>query len=121
MTPEKEAHLPRRTAWWLRALYALPAVSALALVTLLVGDLIAALEAGAHPDEADEGLHHLFIFDLAWPIFLVGSLATLVAGLGALVASRFRRGVGLGRYAIWALGYAAVAVVTLFATGALEL
>jgi hypothetical protein len=96
-------------------------VSALALITLLIGDVIAAMEAGAHADETDEGLHHLFVFDLAWPIFLAGSVLTLAAGVGALLVGWLRRDRQATRFAAWSLGYIAVAVVVLFATGALEL
>jgi uncharacterized membrane protein len=106
---------PDRRRWWLAALYALLTISALALATLLIGDLIAQIEEGTGGE-----LHHLFVFDLAWPIFLVGSLATLAAGLGALVAWRLGPSPRLGRYAMWALGYVAVAIAIL-ATGALEL
>lgn len=78
-------------------LYAILIVSTAALATLLLRDLVAALEAGA-----DGGLHDLFVFDLAWPVFLIGSLATLVAGLAALIAGWLRQSSRLKRYATWA-------------------
>jgi hypothetical protein len=98
--------------WLLRVLYAILIVSAAALVTLLLGDVVPA---------SNESLRHLFVFDLAWPVFLIGSLATLVAGAGALIAGWLRRSPGLKRYAMWALGYAVIAVAVLFVVGGLEL
>ena len=54
-------------AWWsLRALYAILIVSAVALVILVLRDVVATLEA----DTGGE-LHDLFVFDLAWPVFLI--------------------------------------------------
>lgn len=104
-------------AWWLlRVLYAIPIVSAAALVILLLRDLVATLEAGTGGE-----LHHLFVFDLAWPVFLIGSLATLVAGVAALIAGLLRQSPGLKRYATWALAYTVIAVALLFAVGGFEL
>ena len=109
------------TPAWLWILYAVLVLSAVALAVILLGDLIAAIETGDHPDAAaDEGLHHLFIFDLAYPVFLVGSLVTLLAGIGALIVSVVRRVPGLRRFAVLALGFGAVAVAILFTQGAFE-
>ena len=107
--------------WWLTALYAVLAISALALATLLIGDVIAAIESGDHPGDDEGGLHHLFIFDLAYPVFLIGSMATLVAGIGTLVASVVRQSAPLRRYATIALAFALVATAVLALTGSLEL
>jgi hypothetical protein len=104
-------------AWWLfRVLYAILIISAAALVVLLLGDVIAAVEAGTGGE-----LHDLFVFDLAWPVFLIGSLATLVAGVAALIAGLLRQSPGLRRYATWALAYTVVAVALLFVVGGFEL
>jgi hypothetical protein len=104
-------------AWWLlRVLYAILIVSAAALVILLLSDVVATLEAGTGGE-----LHDLFVFDLAWPVFVIGSLATLVAGVAALIAGLLRQSPGLKRYATSALAYAAIAVALLFAVGFFEL
>lgn len=100
------------TGWVTYVLYAILIVATVALATLLVGELV---------PESNEELRHLFIFDLAWPVFLIGSLAVLLAGVGALVADRRRRSSDLRRYAAWALGYLVVALVVLFAVGGFEL
>jgi hypothetical protein len=112
---------PNRSRTWLRALYVLPIVSAVSLGILLLGDLIAAIEAGEHGADEDGGLHHLFVFDLAWPVFLFSAPATLMSGVAALVGSRLAPSVGFGRYAAWALGYVALALPLLLLIGALEL
>ena len=116
MRAADSADSPTRGVW---LLYAVPVISAVALLTLLAGDMIAALEAGEHAEAADEGLHHLFIFDLAWPVFLVATLASLALGIGSLLVSRGRP--ALRRFALVDLAYVAVAVAFLFVTGALEL
>jgi hypothetical protein len=103
-------------SWLLRLLYVILIVSATALVILLLGDVVATLEAGTGGE-----LHDLFVFDLAWPVFLLASLATLVAGVAALVASFLRRSPGLKRYATWALAYTIIAVALLFTVGGFEL
>jgi hypothetical protein len=94
--------------WLLRVLYAILIVSAAALVTALLGNLVPA---------SNESLRHLFVFDLAWAVFLFGSLATLGAGAGALIAGWLRRSPGLKPYAMWALGYAVIAVAAFFVAG----
>jgi hypothetical protein len=104
-------------AWWLsRVLYAILIVSAAALVVLLMRDVVATLEAPTGGE-----LHDLFVFDLAWPVFVIGSLATLVAGVAALIAGLLRRSPGLKRYGTWALAYAVIAVALLVAVGFFEL
>ena len=116
MTDARAAVRSVRPMW---LLYAVPIVSAIALVTLLIGDVIARLEAGEHPDETEGGLHHLFIFDLAWPVFLIATLGAILLGVGALFRSGGRP--SIRRFAVLDLAYVAVAVTALFLTGTLEL
>lgn len=98
--------------WLLRVLYAILIASAVALLTLLLGDLVATLEAGGEGE-----LHDLFVFELAWPVFLIGSLATLVAGVASLIVGWLRRSAGLKRYAWWAIGYVVIAVALVYVVG----
>ena len=93
------------SSWLLRGLYALLLLSALALATLVAGDIVYALKSGSeeHRDYP--------IFDLAWPVFLVSLPLTLLAGVGALVSGRLRGSVALTRYGAWSLGYCAFAVL----------
>jgi hypothetical protein len=99
--------------WWLRVLYATLLVSAVALVILVAGDVVSALE-------SEEGeLHHLFVFDLAWPVFVLGSLLALTTGVGALVAGAIRRSAPTLRYGMWAAGFCVLAVVVVVASESL--
>jgi hypothetical protein len=93
---------------WLTALYVLPVLTLVALATLFAQDVVSEIEErrGEHGE-----LHHLFVFDLAWPVFLVSALLTFSTGLVALVAGRIRRRARLARYGTWALGAVALAVV----------
>ena len=93
-------------SWPVRLLYAVLIVSALALATLFVGDILAAFEDAEEHEEHD----HFFLFDLAWPVFVVSFLVTLVAGLAALVVGRVRRSVRVRTFAGRALAYCALAV-----------
>jgi hypothetical protein len=54
-----------RSPRWLQAMYAVLLLAALSLVILVLQDVLTAVEA-----EGGE-LHHLFVFDLAWPVFLI--------------------------------------------------
>jgi hypothetical protein len=101
----EDAHEQRR---WLRALYVLPVLTVVSLATLFAQDVVSEIEErrGEHGE-----LHHLFIFDLAWPVFVVSALLTVCTGLVALVAGRFRRRPGVARYGAWALGSVVLAVV----------
>ena len=93
-----------RSSWWLRLLYAVLVVSALALVTLIAGDIVSGLES-----EHGE-LHHLFVFDLAWPVFVLSGLLVLSTGIAAVAYAAVRRGRAAMRYGAWALGYCILAV-----------
>ena len=104
------------SSWTLRTLYAVLVLSALALATLFVGDILSAFEDADEHEEHD----HFFVFDLAWPVFVVSFLVTLVAGLAALVVGRVRRSVRSRTFAARALVYcvlAVAAVVLAEATG----
>ena len=101
--------------WWLQSLYALLLLSAVALVTLLVGEIYYAFE-HAHAGAHDHGFWGS-IFDLAWFVFVPTLLASLVAGLVALVVGWALHRASLTRYGIRAIGYCsfAIAVVVGFA------
>jgi hypothetical protein len=102
------AHPPTRlirNPWWLRAMYAVLLLAVLSLVLLLLQDVLTAVES-----EGGE-LHHLFVFDLAWPLFLVAGLASLIAGLVSLVIGLLRRDAGLTRYGALAVGFILGAVL----------
>jgi hypothetical protein len=80
-------------------------LSALALATLVAGDIVEFLGSGS-------GEHRDYpIFDLAWPVFLVSGSLTLVAGVGALISGRLRGSAPLTRYGGWAMGYCAFALL----------
>jgi hypothetical protein len=96
----------RRGSWTLRSLYAVLAVSALALATLFLGDILAAFEDAEEHEKHD----HFFLFDLAWPVFLVSFLVTLIAGLGALVVGRVRSSRPARTFGVRAVPYCAFAV-----------
>ena len=58
-----------RSPWGLRAMNALLLLAALSLVLLVIQDVLTAVE----PEGGE--LHHLFVFDPAWPVFLIAGLA----------------------------------------------
>jgi hypothetical protein len=98
-----------RPPWWLRAMYAVLLLAVLSLVLLVLQDVLTAVE----PEGGE--LHHLFVFDLAWPVFLIAALATLIAGVATLVIGRLRSDARLTRYGVWAvafLGVTALIIVT---------
>ena len=65
-------------------------------------------------------LHHLFVFDLAWPVFLIAALATLIAGVATLVIGRLRSEVQLTRYGVWAMAFIGVAVLVIIVAESLQ-
>lgn len=94
--------------WWLQSLYALLLLSVVALVTLLVGEIFYAFEdTGTGPH--DHGVWGP-IFDLAWFVFVPTLLASLVAGLIALVVGWALHRASLTRYGIRAIGYCSFAI-----------
>jgi hypothetical protein len=102
-----------RAPWWLRAMYTLLLLAALSLVLLAMQDVLTAVE----PEGGE--LHHLFVFDLAWPVFLIAGLATLIAGVAALVVGLLRSDTRLTRYGVWALALLVVAVLLIIVTESL--
>jgi hypothetical protein len=114
------AALQNGRAWWLQSLYATLLLSALSLVTLLVGEIYYAFE-----DEDAVGAHdHGFwgpIFDLAWFVFVPTLLASLLAGLASLVAGGALHRSSLTRYGIRAIGYCSFAVAVVAAVAILQI
>jgi hypothetical protein len=105
----------------LRLLYGVLVVAVVSLALIFLQDVLAALEAEEHAGEEDGGLHHLFIFDLAFPVFLFSTLVTLVGGVVALILGLVRHLAPLRRYAVFALTYSLLAVAVAFLIGGLEL
>lgn len=103
----------RQTPLWLRCLYAVLVVSAVALATLLVAEVVYSFE--EHEDGEHEHGFYGPIFDAAWVVFVPTTLFTLVAGLVAVIAGMFRRSAAVIRFGSWALGYVAVAIAILVA------
>jgi hypothetical protein len=97
--------------WWLQVFYALLAISALALATLVVGEIVNAFESNG--DEADTHHHPWYdrIFDAAWFIFIPSFLIALVAGAAGLVVGKLRGMHALTAYGMRALAYCGSAVV----------
>lgn len=95
-------------AWWLQSLYALLLLSAAALVTLLVGEIYYVFE-DASTGQHDHGVWGP-IFDLAWFVFVPTLLASLVAGLAALIVGWALHRSSLTRYGIRAIGYCSFAI-----------
>ena len=95
-------------AWWLESLYALLLLSAAALVTLLVGEIYYVFE-DAQTGRQDNAVWGP-IFDLAWFVFVPTLLASLVAGLAALIVGWALHRSSLTRYGIRAIGYCSFAI-----------
>jgi hypothetical protein len=103
-----------RVSLLLKTLYVVLVIAAVSLAVMFLQDIVAAVEG-----EGGE-LHHLFVFDLAWPVFLVTGLASAVAGLAALIMGRLRADVRLTRYGLWAVGFALFAVAIVVISESLE-
>ena len=108
------AAVRRPLPWWLQLLYALLVVSALALVTLVAGELYFALEG-----VREEGTFAA-IFDLAWFVFLPTTLATLAGAMGASIAGRIAHSAALTRYSARATAYLALAIAAVVLVAVLE-
>ena len=89
-------------AWWLQSLYALLLLSAVALVTLLIGEIYYAFEA----DGGGWGP----LFDLAWFVFVPTLVASLLAGPAALIVGWALHRSTLTRYGVRAVGYCSFAI-----------
>jgi formate-dependent nitrite reductase membrane component NrfD len=86
----------------------------LSLVLLVLQDVLTTVE----PEGSE--LHHLFVFDVAWPVFLIARLATLIAGVAAMVVDRLRSDAQLTRYGVWAVAFLVVAVLVIVVTESLQ-
>lgn len=109
----------RPLPWWLQALYAVLLASALALVTLIAGEVYYAFE-GADAHLAHD--HGVFgpLFDLAWIVFLPTTFATLLGALVALALGRIKHSASLTRYASRATTYLALAIGVLAVVAVLQ-
>jgi hypothetical protein len=98
-----------RHPWWLGAMYTVLLVAVLSLVLLLLQDVLTVVE-------SDGGeLHHLFVFDLAWPLFLVAGLVSLIAGLVSLLIGLLRADAGLTRYGLLVVAFILGAILLIVA------
>jgi hypothetical protein len=103
-----------RHLWWLGAMYTVLLVAVLSLVLLLLQDVLTVVES-----EGGE-LHHLFVFDMAWPLFLVAGLVSLVAGLVSLLIGLLRADAGLTRFGLLAVAFLLGAVLLIVAVERLQ-
>jgi hypothetical protein len=97
--------------WWLKALYAVLAVSTLALGALVVGEIVDAFESNGVEDNAHHHASYDRIFDVAWLVFVPSFVIVLVGGAIGLVAGKLRTSRPLTAYGARALAYCASAVV----------
>jgi hypothetical protein len=95
-------------------MYAMLLIAAVSLVLLVVQDVLTAVES-----EGSE-LHHLFVFDLAWPAFLITGLASLVAAVTALAIGRLRRDARLTRYGVLVIAFLVLATFVIVVTESLQ-
>jgi hypothetical protein len=95
-------------------MYAVLLLAVLSFVLAVLQDVITALE----PEGGE--LHHLFVFDLTWPVFLIAGVASLIAGAAALVIGRLRSEVQLTRYGVWAMAFIGVAVLVIIVAESLQ-
>jgi hypothetical protein len=106
-------------AWWLQSLNALLLLSAVALVTLLIGEAYYALEEQRQPGAPDAGALGP-IFDLAWFVFVPTLVASLVAGLVAVIVGSLLHRRALSRYGTRAVAFSALAVAVVAAVAILQ-
>jgi hypothetical protein len=103
-----------RHPWWLGAMYTVLLVAVLSLLLLLLQDVLTVVES-----EGGE-LHHLFVFDLAWPLFLVAGLVSLIAGLVSLLIGLLRADAGLTRYGLLVVAFLLGAILVIVAVDRLQ-
>ena len=111
-TVDASGGLRERSPIWLKALYGIVLLSAVALGLMLLQELIQVLE-GNDPSHA-EGLHHLAIFDIAWPVFVLSWLFTLLGGVATLVVGTVWHRRPALRYSVWALGFCLLSSVVVW-------
>jgi hypothetical protein len=90
-------------------MYIVLLVAVLSLVLLLLQDVLTIVESKGGE------LHHLFVFDMAWPLFLVAGLVSLVAGLVSLLIGLLRADAGLTRFGLLAVAFLLGAVLLIVA------
>jgi hypothetical protein len=95
-------------------MYAVLLLAVLSFVLAVLQNVITALE----PEGGE--LHHLFVFDLTWPVFLIAGVCSLIAGVAALVIGRLRSEVRLTRYGVWAMAFLAGSVLVIIVGESLQ-
>ena len=108
------ATVRRPRPWWLQVLYALLVVSALALVTLVAGQVYFALEG------VDELGTFAALVDLAWFVFVPTTFATLAGAMAASIGGRVGHSAALTRYSVRATAYLALAIGAIVILALLE-
>jgi hypothetical protein len=106
-------------AWWLQSLNALLLLSAVALVTLLAGEAYYAFEERQQPGAPDLGAFAP-LFDLAWFVFVPTLVASLLAGLVAVIVGSLLHRRALSRYGTRAIAFSALAVAAVAAVAILQ-
>jgi hypothetical protein len=101
-------------AHWLHALYVVLLLAAVALVTLLVGDVYHVLADERSSGEQSHGVAGT-IFDLAWLVFVPTFLTSLVCAIFALVVGGALHRLNLTRYGMRALAFCAFSVALVVA------
>ncbi|HZO68174.1 MAG TPA: hypothetical protein VFB74_24515 [Kribbellaceae bacterium] len=101
---------PRRSPLWLKILYVVLAVAAIALLTMLLKALIQWAEG-----ETGE-IHHLPVFDIAWFVFVPSGGISLLAAIVLFPVGLVRKDPRLTRYCRWVAVVIAVAVVGIVAS-----
>lgn len=101
---------PLRSPLWLKVLYVVLAVAAIALLTMLLKTLIEWAEGDAGE------IHHLPVFDIAWFFFVPSSGISLLAAIVLFPVGLVRKDPRLTRYCRWVAVVIAVAVVGIVAS-----
>jgi hypothetical protein len=100
--------MPR--AWWLRALNVELLVAVAAFLTLVVGEVVYALE--ERRDEAHVHDHGIYgtLFDVAWVVFVPAFALALLGGVLALAGGALARNSAVSRYGTRAVAFCALAL-----------
>ncbi len=106
-------------AWWLQSLNAVLLLSAVALVTLLIGEAYYAYEERREAGANDHGVFGP-IFDIAWYVFVPTLVASLVAGMVAVVVGALLHRRALSRYGTRAVAFCTLAVAVVAAVAIVQ-
>ena len=100
--------MPR--AWWLRALNAELLVAVAAFLTIVVGEVVYALEERRDATHVhDHGIYGT-LFDVAWVVFVPAVALALLGGVVALAGGALAHNSAVSRYGTRAVAFCALAV-----------